>query len=176
MKSQHTIQALVQNEAGTLNRLVSLFRRRGFNLASLNAGDCEVEGFSRVTLVVNGDDEVLQQCVGQLQKLIDVVSVDDLPFTASVMRELALIHLTGVANNRREILDLLAVADGKIVHFGLDSLTVEVSGDAKSIDRFIAMLGPYHVTEVVRTGVVGLRTENRIPSELASPTFAATSA
>ncbi len=170
MKRHHTIQALVQDEAGTLNRLVSLFRRRGFNIASLTVGTSETEGFSRVTLVVIGDDEVLYQCVGQMQKLIDVVSVDDLPVAASVQRELALIHLADVRDNRREILDVLAVADGKIAHFGLNNLTVEVSGDSKAIDRLIEMLRPYHVEEVVRTGVVALRTEQR-SSPAAPPTF-----
>lgn len=163
-KSQHTIQALVQNEAGTLNRLVSLFRRRGFSLASLNAGDCEIPGFSRVTLVVNGDDTVLFQCVGQLQKLIDVVSVDDMPLHQSVSRELMLVRLNRVDQHRREILDILSVVDGRIVHFGPDTLTVEAVGDGKTIDKVVDMLGPYGIEEIVRTGTVAVRTENRKPA------------
>ncbi len=89
----HTITALVQNEAGTINRLVSLFRRRGFSLASFNAGDCEDPGFSRLTFIVDGDDATISQCLKQLDKLIDVVECEDLKQETSVQRELALIRV-----------------------------------------------------------------------------------
>src|SRR5271165_973101 len=92
-QKQHIVTALVQNEAGTINRLVSLFRRRGFSLASFNAGDCEESGFSRLTLLVNGNDEQVSQCILQLEKLIDVVECEDLGPEESVSRELALIRV-----------------------------------------------------------------------------------
>ncbi len=90
---QHTIVVLVQNEAGTINRLVSMFRRRGFSLVCFSAGDCEIPGFSRLTLVVNADDDALGQCLRQLDKLIDVVEVTDLKPAECVARELALIRV-----------------------------------------------------------------------------------
>ncbi|OWU64985.1 MAG: acetolactate synthase small subunit, partial [Armatimonadetes bacterium Cent15-Ar3] len=105
----HTITALVHNESGTLNRLASLFRRRMFSLASLNAGDCEQPEFSRVTMVVEGDSHVLRQCVRQLDKLVDVVEVEDLPADESVQRELAFIQIKADAESRRAILDIAQV-------------------------------------------------------------------
>src|SRR5690606_20436775 len=109
------VSALVQDEAGTLNRLVSLFRRRGINLASLNVGNCEQEGYSRLTLVVNGDDQALAICISQLAKLIDVVEVEDLGTADSVRRELALIQVSARPDQRSEVADLVALMGGKVV-------------------------------------------------------------
>jgi acetolactate synthase-1/3 small subunit len=156
---QHTITALVQNEAGTLNRLVSLFRRRGFSLASMNAGDCEQEGFSRLTIVVNGDDQTLSQCVRQLEKLIDVVEVDDLKPAESLRRELALVKFTSDSQQRREALEIVHVLGGKVAHLALDSMTVEFIDEPARIDRMVSLLQPLGVTEVVRTGLVAIRVE-----------------
>jgi acetolactate synthase I/III small subunit len=156
---KHTITALVQNEAGTLNRLVSLFRRRGFSLASLNAGDCEQEGFSRLTLVVKGDDQTLTQCVQQLEKLIDVVEVADLAPAESVRRELALVQVKAGPRERREILEVVQLLGGKVAHLAPGSLTIELGDEPAKIDRLIGMLQPYGVTEVVRTGLVAMRAE-----------------
>jgi acetolactate synthase I/III small subunit len=157
MSRQHTITALVQNEAGTLNRLVSLFRRRGFSLASLNAGDCEQEGYSRLTLVVNGDDAVLNQCVSQLAKLIDVVEVDDLPFENSVRRELALVHVDARAEQRSEVLELVRAMQAKVAWITANRLTVELSDEPAKIDHLIDILRPYGIQEIVRTGLVAIK-------------------
>lgn len=157
MSRQHTISALVQNEAGTLNRLVSLFRRRGFSLASLNAGDCEQEGYSRLTLVVNGDDADLLQCLGQLEKLIDVVEVEDLGPTEAVRRELALVQVAADPDRRREIVDVVQIMGGKVVWLAPSSLAVEISDEPSKIDRMIDMLRPFGIQEIVRTGLVAMK-------------------
>lgn len=157
MSRQHTISALVQNEAGTLNRLVSLFRRRGFSLASLNAGDCEQEGYSRLTLVVNGDDADLLQCLGQLEKLIDVVEVEDLGPTEAVRRELALVQVAADPDRRREIVDVVQIMGGKVVWLAPSSLAVEISDEPPKIDRMIDMLRPFGIQEIVRTGLVAMK-------------------
>src|SRR5471032_3333893 len=102
----HTITALVQNEAGTINRLVSLFRRRGFSLASFNAGDCEDPGFSRLTFIVDGDDATINQCLKQLDKLIDVVECEDLSPDMSVQRELALIRVEPSEAQRQQLYNI----------------------------------------------------------------------
>ena len=154
--SQHTISAVVQNESGTLNRLVSLFRRRGFSLSSLNVGDCEEQDFSRLTLVVNGDDDTLQQCVTQLEKLIDVVNVTDLDPRFSVRRELALIKLGVGKDHRSEVLDVVKLMGGEVVHFELNSMTVELSAEPRHIDRLVKMLRPFGIREIARTGLVAL--------------------
>ena len=156
----HTITALVQNEAGTLNRLVSLFRRRMFSLASLNAGDCEQEGYSRLTMVVNGDDNTLQQCVSQLEKLIDVVEVEDLPQKSAVQRELALIQVSATPDKRREVLEIAQVMRCEVVHLGADHMTLESSAEVSRIDSLIGLLQPYGIRQIVRSGLVAIRVED----------------
>ncbi len=159
MIGQHTITALVQNEAGTLNRLVSLFRRRNFSLASLTAGDCEVEGFSRITMVVNGDDHTMRQCVSQLVKLIDVVEADDLNPRTGIRRELALIKVAAGAKQRAEVAELAGLFAGKIVDVTEGSVALEVSEDPAKLDRLLKLLEPYGITEVARSGVVALHAD-----------------
>ncbi|CAN5464384.1 acetolactate synthase small subunit [soil metagenome] len=157
MTRQHTITALVQNEAGTLNRLVSLFRRRGFSLASLNAGDCEQIGFSRLTMVVNGNDQVMTQCVRQLEKLIDVVEVDDLPDQQAVRRELALVQLSADAANRHEIVEIVQLMGGKVAWLAPEKMAVELTEEPSKIDRLIELVKPYGIQEIVRTGLVAMK-------------------
>lgn len=156
---RHTITALVQNEAGTLNRVVSLFRKRGFSLASMTAGDCEQPGYSRLTIVVNGDEATMHQCVNQLDKLIDVVEVEDLPERSSVQRELALVQVSASAGKRSEVIEIVQVMGGQIASLTQETVTVEFSGEPAKIVRLIAMLEPYCVREIVRTGMVAIRVE-----------------
>jgi len=156
---QHTITALVQNEAGTINRLASLFRRRGFSLASFNAGDCEDPGFSRLTLVVNGDDVILTQCLKQLTKLIDVVECEDLTPEESVQRELALIRVEPNQEDRDTVYKIALEFMAKTPKATLKTVVVEISADIKEVERLIEALKPYNVTEIVRTGVVAMRVE-----------------
>lgn len=154
---QHTITALVQNEAGTINRLASLFRRRGFSLASFNAGDCEDPGFSRLTLVVNGDDDTLSQCLKQLSKLIDVVECEDLAPTESVTRELALIRVEPPVEDRDAVYKIALEYMAKTPRASARAIVVEVSAEVAELERLIEALRPYNVTEIVRTGAVAMR-------------------
>ncbi len=154
---QHIVTALVQNEAGTINRLVSLFRRRGFSLASFNAGDCEDEGFSRLTLLVNGDDEQVAQCIRQLDKLIDVVECEDLGPDESVSRELALIRVEPPASEREKVAALANEFLATTPRSTESSLLLEITDSPAQIEQFIAALKPFNVTEVVRTGLVAIK-------------------
>ena len=156
----HTITALVQNESGTLNRLVSLFRRRAFSLASLNAGDCEETGLSRVTIVVDGDDNTLRQCVRQLDKLVDVVEVEDLPQSYSVQRELALVTLKPNAISEWNLKDISGKHLAQVIKSGSGHLTLEISAPTDEIDAIISELRPYGVQRVVRSGLVAIRVED----------------
>ena len=156
----HTITALVHNESGTLNRLASLFRRRMFSLASLNAGDCEQEGFSRVTMVVEGDNNVLRQCVRQLDKLVDVVEVEDLPQSASVQRELAFFEISATPENRRQVLDIADAMRCEVVHLESESITLQVSAEPTRIDHINTLLSPFGVKQLVRSGLVAIRVKN----------------
>ncbi len=155
----HTITALVQNEAGTINRLVSLFRRRGFSLASFNAGDCEDPGFSRLTFIVNGDDAVVSQCLKQLNKLIDVVECEDLKQETSVQRELALIRVEPAEDQRQAVYNLVSEFLARTPRSTATSIVIEQVSDVANLERFIAALAPYNITEIVRTGTVAIKVE-----------------
>lgn len=153
----HTITALVHNESGTLNRLASLFRRRMFSLSSLNAGDCEQEGFSRVTMVVEGDNNLLRQCVRQLDKLVDVVEVEDLPQAASVQRELAFFEVMATPENRRQVLDIADAMRCEVVHMEPETITLQVSAEPTRIDHINTLLAPFGIKQLVRSGLVAIR-------------------
>jgi len=154
---QHTITALVQNEAGTINRLVSLFRRRGFSLASFNAGDCEEEGFSRLTFIVNGDTATVNQCLKQLDKLIDVVECESLQQEESVQREMALIRVEPTEDQRQAVYNIVSEFYARTPRASGNSLVVEHVADVSNLERLIEALKPYNVTEIVRTGVVAIK-------------------
>jgi acetolactate synthase-1/3 small subunit len=154
---QHTITALVQNEAGTLNRLVSLFRRRGFSLASLNAGDCEQAGFSRLTMVVDGDDATLYQCLRQLEKLLDVVEVADVRPEQAVERELALIRVEPNEDDRPMVHSVAAQLGARVAKVTDACVIVETSATPAEIERLVAALAPYRVAEIVRSGLLAMR-------------------
>ena len=156
---QHTVSALVQNETGTINRLVSMFRRRGFSLASFNAGDCEDVGYSRLTFVVNADDDELAQVLRQVEKVIDVVEVEDLKPGQHVPRELALIRLQTADADRRAVYDLVLRAGAKTPEATGREIVVEFTGEPYKIEELIARLRPYGVVEIVRTGLVAIKVE-----------------
>jgi acetolactate synthase-1/3 small subunit len=150
----------VQNEAGTINRLVSLFRRRGFSLASFNAGDCEEPGFSRLTLLVNGDSREVSQCLKQLDKLIDVVECEDLKPEQSVSRELALIRVEPLAADRQAVQAIAAEFLATVPRMTERSIVVEIANSPDEIERIVTALQPYNVSEVVRTGLVAIKAED----------------
>lgn len=156
---QHTIVALVPNEHGALNRLVSLFRRRGFNLSSVSVGDCESPGLSRMTVVLNADDAILQQCVAQLEKAVDVVHVEDLGGKEHVHRELAFIQVDAPPDKRSEIIDVSRVLNCEIVHLGLETMTVQVVANERKIDGLVRLLAPYGIRQIVRSGRVAMNVE-----------------
>jgi acetolactate synthase-1/3 small subunit len=156
---QHVVTALVQNEAGTINRLVSLFRRRGFSLASFNAGDCEEPGFSRLTLLVNGDSEKVSQCLKQLDKLIDVVECEDIEPEQSVSRELALIRVEADPASRASVKGIAAEFLATIPKVTESSMVVEIASAPDQIEALVNALKPYNVTEIVRTGLVAIKAE-----------------
>jgi acetolactate synthase-1/3 small subunit len=159
VNQHHTITALVQNEAGTINRLVSMFRRRGISLASFNAGDCEQVGYSRLTMVVDGDETLLHQTVKQLEKLIDVVEVDDLNDNHSVNRELALIRVDVGEDDRTPVYNVVNEFYAKTPRSTVRSLFIEYAGSTAEIERLLRALEPYGIGEIVRTGVVAMRTD-----------------
>ena len=147
---------MVQDKPGVLNRVSSTFRRRGFNLASLAVGRSETEGFSRMTFVVEGTEEQIDQVIKQLDKLIDVIKVSDISREDVVSRELALIKITTSTSTRPEVLQLAETFRSHVVDVSTDSVIIEVTGDGHKITSLIRILEPYGISEVMRTGQIGL--------------------
>ena len=151
---QRTISALVADRPGVLARIAGLFRRRGFNIASLAVGRSEQPGLSRMTFVVEGPDEVVRHVSAQLDRLIDVVEVRDITESNIVWRELALIKIKAAAGARAEVLELVNIFRVNVIDIGVESLTVEISGGRQKIDSFIELVRKFGLEEVIRTGRV----------------------
>ncbi|MGA7075569.1 MAG: acetolactate synthase small subunit [Halobacteriota archaeon] len=153
---KHTLSVLVQNKPGVLARTAGLFSRRGYNIESLTVGVTENENVSRMTIVVTGDDTVVEQVTKQLNKLIEVIKVSDLTKESYVNRELVLIKVTADGSNRAEILQLVDVFRARIVDVAAKSLIIEVTGDEGKIVALIVMLKQFGIKEIVRTGTLAL--------------------
>lgn len=156
MAIRHTIVALLEDKPGVLTRVVSLLRRRGFNIESLTVGHSEMKGVSRLTLVVEGDDGVIEQVVKQLYKLIEVVKVADLSEERAVVRELALIKVNATASSRGELMQIADIYRGRIIDLAGDSLIIEITGPEDKIDSLIDLVRRFGIKEIVRTGRVAM--------------------
>jgi acetolactate synthase-1/3 small subunit len=152
----HTIIALVQDKPGVLTRVASLFRRRGFNIASLAVGHSEQKGLSRMTFVVEGDEYTVDQATKQLDKLIDVVKVSDLSETDLVARELALIKVKTTRETRGQIIEVVQLFRAKTVDVGARSLVIEATGEEDKINALLDLLEPFGIMELMRTGRVAM--------------------
>jgi len=149
-----TVVALVEDKPGVLARIAGLFRRRGFNIASLAVGRSERPGMSRLTFVVEGEPNLVGHVAAQLDRLVDVVSVEDITERNIVWREMALIKVAATPSTRTEILQLAGIFRVNVVDVGAKSLTMEITGDSDKIDSLIELLRRYDVLEVMRTGRV----------------------
>jgi len=153
---RHTLAVLVENTPGVLARVAGLFSRRGFNIDSLAVGRTDNPAVSRMTIVVEGDDQVLEQVNKQLHKLIDVIKINDITKDAYVDRELVMIKVYTEAATRSEIMQLVDIFRGRIVDVGRKTLTIEVTGDEGKIDAFENCLRPFGIKELVRTGKIAM--------------------
>lgn len=156
MKRTHTLTALVENKPGVLNRVVSLFRRRGFNIDSLTVGRTHTPEISRMTIVMEGDDLEAQKVEKNLYKLVNVIHVEQLTEKQTVMRDLALIKVSVDGARRHEVTQLCDIFRAKIVDVSPDSLIVEITGTEDKIDTFTEMLRPIGIVEMVRAGVIAM--------------------
>lgn len=153
----HTLSVLVENRAGVLSRVAGMFSRRGFNIESLAVGTCEEPDMSRITIVVNGNDSVVEQVMKQTNKLIDVIKVSDLTERESVERELALIKVAAEpGSSRAEVLQIADIFRAQVVDVGAKTLVLQVAGDTKKIDAFEKLLRQYGIKELVRTGKIAI--------------------
>jgi acetolactate synthase-1/3 small subunit len=153
---KHTLVALMEDKPGVLNRVSSLFRRRNYNIESLSVGHSETPDISRMTIVVHGDDRIVEQVVRQLCKLINVTQVLNVSNQPTVIRELALIKVKAAAGTRSEIMELVNVFRARVIDVGATSLTVEITGPEDRVNSLIGLLRPYGIEEIARTGRVAM--------------------
>lgn len=158
---RHTISVLVENKPGILARVAGLFSSRGFNIQSLTVGETEDATISRMTIVVSGDDIILEQITKQLNKLIDTIKVLDLTGGKFINRELALIRVNITPNARAEIMQIVDIFRAKIVDISPKTFTVEITGTEDKVNALINLLKPYGIKEMVRTGTVAISRDTK---------------
>ena len=156
---RHVISVDVENKFGVLARISGLFSSRGYNIDSLSVGETVDPTISRMTIVVRGDDRVLEQVTKQLNRLIDVIKVVDLPGGTYVERELILIKLSVTSATRSQVIEIVNIFRAKIVDISQDSMTVEVTGTGEKIEAMLNILRPFGLKEVARTGKVAMLRE-----------------
>ena len=153
---RRVLSMLVDNTSGVLSRVSGLFSRRGYNIDSLTVGETADPRYSRMTVVVRGDELILDQITKQLAKLIDVVDIKTLQDGESVTRELILVKVRADAEHRQDIVSTAGIFRANIVDVGVDSLTIEMTGNQSKIEAFIGLLMGYETLELARTGITGL--------------------
>jgi len=154
---RHVISVIVENKFGVLARIAGLFSGRGFNIDTLNVAPTHAEGRSRITATLNGDDKALDQCIKQLDNLIDVIEVENYHGDEAVGRELVLIKVNADSKTRPEITQICDVFRGKIIDVAPTSLIIEATGNENKIKAFLSLLDSFGAIELARTGVVSLR-------------------
>ena len=160
---QHTMTVLVENRPGVLARVSGLFARRGFNIESLAVSSTDDPSISRMTIVVAGEDNVLEQITKQLRKLVDVAKVLDYQDIPIVQRELAMIKVNAEAAKRAEIMQIADIFRAKIIDISEKTFTVEVTGSNEKVNAITNMLSPYGIIELVRTGRIAMMRGEKTP-------------
>ncbi|GJQ50363.1 putative acetolactate synthase small subunit [Candidatus Kuenenia stuttgartiensis] len=153
---RHVISVLVENKVGVLARITGLISGRGFNIDSLAVGETENPDLSRITIVVRGDDAILEQVRKQINKLIDVIKITDFTNEEFVERDLMLLKINCPIGKRGEIIEIVNIFRGKIVDVGLRDLVIEIAGIEDKIEAMLALLRPYGIKELVRTGSIAI--------------------
>ena len=155
-RTAQTLIAYLEDRPGALNRVVSLFRRRGFNIESLSVGRTERPGISRLTVVVQADDETARRLEANLYKLVDVLRVEDVTRAPAVTREMAFVKVRAAPDRRTELLQLCEAFRARVVDVGPASIIVESTGAQDKLDGLIEVLRPFGILEMVRTGAVAM--------------------
>ena len=156
MSNKVVFSLLVDNEAGVLSRVAGLFSRRGYNIDSLTVGETQVKRYSRMTVVAEGQPDVLEQIEKQLGKLVDVSKIQVLPASSSVCRELILIKVAAKPEERAQVIAIADIFRAKIVDVGTDSLMIELTGNESKLEARINLLEKFTILEMARTGITGL--------------------
>ena len=154
---KQTISVLVENRAGVLNRITSLFSRRAFNIDSLAVGVTDDPTLSRITIIVDSGNSVVEQVEKQLNKLIEVIKVRTIPEDKMIGRELVLVKVNATTKTRQDIMTICEIMGAKVSDISPTSMTLELSDTPERVDTFESMLRPFSILEVVRTGVIALQ-------------------
>ncbi len=154
--NKRILSLLVDNTSGVLSRVAGLFSRRGYNIESLTVGETTDPRYSRMTVVAEGDEQILEQITKQLAKLVDVVDIKVLDPGTSVNRELVLVKVRVEGEQRQTVISMANVFRGTAVDVGTDSLIIELTGQQSKLDAFIRLLQDYEILELARTGITGL--------------------
>jgi len=163
--SQHTLSVLVEDKPGVLARVASLFMRRGFNIDSLAVGPTEIEGVSRMTIVVNVDQRPLEQVTKQLNKLVNVIKIVELESNSAVERELMLIKVRTDAQTRGQVLETVQLFRAKVVDVATDAVTIEATGDSGKLNAMLNVLEPFGIREIAQSGRVAIGRGSRSISD-----------
>lgn len=159
---KHTISILVENHFGAFDRVATMFSGKGFNIRSISIGETEIEEISRMTIVTEGDDKIVDQIVKQLNRLIDTIKVVDLTATPHIERELALIKVNVPKGSMEEIKNINDIFRGNIVDITGRSMTLEITGPPDKIDAAINLLSAFGIKEIARSGIVALKRGEQI--------------
>jgi acetolactate synthase-1/3 small subunit len=162
----HILSVLVENKFGVLTRVSSLFSRRGYNIYSLAVSPTEDDRYSRMTVVVDGDADLVEQITKQLNKLIPVIKISELADSDAVERELMLVTIKGTADARSQVTELASIFEAKILDVGYEALTMMVAGQPDKLDAMTDLLKPFGIVELQRTGRIALPKLSRQPSKL----------
>jgi acetolactate synthase-1/3 small subunit len=166
MANHHILSVLVENKFGVLTRVSSLFSRRGYNIYSLAVSPTEDDRYSRMTVVVDGDADLVEQITKQLNKLIPVIKISELAGSDAVERELMLVTIKGGADARSQVTELASIFEAKILDVGYEALTMMVAGQPDKLDAMTDLLKPFGIVELQRTGRIALPKLSRQPSKL----------
>jgi acetolactate synthase I/III small subunit len=153
---RHILSVLVENKFGVLTRIAGMFSGRGFNIDTLNVGPTLDPSTSRMTIVVRGDDSVLDQVTKQLRKLVDVIELQDFNENQSVDRELVLLRVSVNPQSRAEVMQLCDIFRAKIIDVQRHNISIEVTGDESKISKFIFLMEPFGISDLTRTGKIAL--------------------
>ncbi|HEY6466995.1 MAG TPA: acetolactate synthase small subunit [Candidatus Acidoferrales bacterium] len=160
----HTFVVYVENKPGVLSRVVSLFRRRAFNIDSLTVGRTENPDVSRMTITSDADEDQARRIVANIYKLVNVLLVDDVTGQGALLRDLSLVKVGATQENRGQVLQLAEVFKARVLDIAAESITLEMTGGEEKVDRFLELLAPYGLLEMVRTGIVAMRRGAKSPN------------
>ena len=164
--NHHILSVLVENKFGVLTRVSSLFSRRGYNIYSLAVSPTEDDRYSRMTIVVDGDPDLIEQITKQLNKLIPVIRISELADSDAVERELMLVTVKAGSDARSQVTELTSIFEAKILDVGYESLTLMVAGQPEKLDAMTDLLKPFGIVELLRSGRIALPKLARKPTKL----------